>query len=658
MVRVKKRKKIPRLAVIALVTLFGFLGAGPSHKNTSRLPYREAGLTDRQAAAHLISRFTYGARPGDIDRAVGMGLDAWLDEQLQGSLRDGELTKKFAPLKTLGLSTKEIVNTYPNPGIVLLAAYQDGIVDRNRDSLNSPEVRVKLFQYTKEKGFRPQRELIGELVTQKLFRALYSRNQLQEVLTDFWFNHFNVSLTDNQARPYVLTYERDAIRPFVFGRFREILGATAKHPAMLGYLDNAQSTAPEGTTTTMSLGVNKMRNETGIKGALNRALIDQALRNQQKEQDEAVKNLPPEFRPRKGINENYARELMELHTLGVDGGYTQQDVVDVARVFTGWTVYPLGPRGEKLRERIERGRRVGFTVEGDFLFRADAHDAEGKHILGQKFSAGRGVEEGERVLDMLAEHPSTASFISRKIAARFVSDNPPQSLVDRLAQVFKDTEGDLRAMIRTIAESPEFWLESSRRAKIKSPFEYAVSALRALDANVQRPRWVLEWMARMGQPLYAYSAPTGYPDRASQWINTGSLLNRMNFGLALAGGKIKGVLFDLVQLNGNREPESMEAALTSYAALLLPERNLDETLKRLTPVVRDPQFAKRLEEAVPAGKERNQAEETMQNDALFQLPKRYRQLQDDESKVVVAKVPPALGHVVGVIIGSPEFQRR
>ncbi len=628
------------------------------------LPWREAGLTEREAAAHLLNRFTFGPHPGDIDRVVKVGLEQWFAQQLSGNLPDDELNRRFEPFKTLKMTDEKIALAYPSPGQIFAMAYRDSIVSRRDTTLDRADVRQKVEAYYQDKGFRPPRELIGELMVQKLYRAVYSENQVIEMLTDFWFNHFNVSIIDNQARTHVLTYERDAIRPNVTGKFRNLLGATAKHPAMLFYLSNAQSTSPEGTPTTMSVAVEKYRNIGGVLGWFVQPRVDQAMREYQQGQQQAqreLQQLPPEFRPRRGINENYARELMELHTLGVDGGYTQQDVVEVARAFTGWTVYPMGPQAEQARERIEKRREgaknAGFVFDGSFVFRADAHDATEKTILNAKFPAGGGVEEGERVLDMLSRHPSTAKFIARKLAIRFGSDHPSQALVSKLAEVFLKADGDLIAMMWTIVESPEFWSKEALRAKIKSSFELTASTLRALDVDIRRPRPLLEWIAKMGQPLYAYQAPTGYPDRAEFWINSGSLLHRMNFGLNLALGKIPGMRIDLLKLNQNHEPESPEAALKTYAALLLPERDISETVNRLLPMIHDVQLVEKVSEAAPKPSEKVRANEMTMDEQLAPQNRRPQQRVDqiDPSTVIG---PTSLARVVGVIIGSPEFQRK
>jgi uncharacterized protein (DUF1800 family) len=369
------------------------------------------------------------------------------------------------------------------------------------------------------------------------------------------------------------------------------------------------------------------------------------------------------LRPR-GLNENYARELLELHTLGVDGGYTQQDVIEVARAFTGWTAIPPQRRkdAEQRLARVQRAGGLGFRVDGDFVFRADLHDAGAKTVLGTRFPAGGGLEEGEAVLDLLARHPKTAEHVAAKLAARFVSDHPPKPLVDRLARVYLETGGDVRRMIAALAGSPEFWSRDALGAKIKSPLELTASALRTLDARLTDPRETLRWIARMGQPLYAYQAPTGYPDRATAWVNTGSLLNRMNFGLELAAGRIRGVAFDLPALSGGQEPESRDEALRTYAGLLLPGRDLSSTLKLLGPVAGAPDLAKKVGKAVPRekGEAEDREEALIYGDPEMQGTTRSvivsDRLRKEEPEDRLSPTP--LEQVVGVLLGSPEFQRR
>lgn len=661
------------------------------------LPWSEAGLSERQAAAHLLDRFAFGARPGEVDQVVEMGLEAWLEQQLAADLPDPVVEARLEGFHTLGMSAIELKRTYPIFFRIRRQAEQAGVISSSRvpvpgseapsgmaagqtagsSRLNRAEMR-KIFEFADNRGYRPLPELTDELTSQKLYRALYSENQLREVLTDFWFNHFNVSITDTDARPYVVAYERDAIRPKVLGSFEELLVATAQHPAMLEYLDNTNSVANEGTKTLerpqsgrRAMGRGGMQGFGGRGGpaaGLGRDTLGSGgmagsggLPN-----DPELRRIIEERRPR-GLNENYARELMELHTLGVDGGYSQTDVIETARAFTGWTTYPEGPRGDVLKARASRLRpgepTHGFVFGESFLFRPDAHDAEKKTILGRKYPAGHGVEEGLRVLETLSNHPSTARQIAGKLAVRFVSDQPSESLVDRLADRFIATGGDLAQMVLAVAESPEFWSSESRRSKIKSPFELAVSALRGLGAEVEHPYAVIEWVEKMGQPLYAFQAPTGYPDRADAWVNTGALLARMNFGLQLATKRIPGVHFELAALNENREPETPTGALETYLGLLVPGRDSSETRRQLASVIADPELATKIEAAAAESSPAPQSNEARMAARRNERPSPgqgggrggwYRRPH-------IAPVAPdtsTLAHVVGVILGSPEYQRR
>ena len=630
-------------------------GSGGSSGEAPHLPWREAGWSEREAAAHLLDRLAFGARPGEVDAVVREGPDRWVARQIEGGLPEPELGGRLESLPAWKMTSEQITGTYP-PGFALRAmAIEAGVVDRedfesaqaSPDGRRGRDARRKVYEWMQREGYRPERELLAQSHAAKLLRAVYAENQLQEVLADFWFNHFNVSLTDAPVRQYLLTYERDAIRPFVTARFGDLLEATAKHPAMLLYLDNFRSVAEDGRATTLARRLERRRADN--------------------------RNRP------QGLNENYARELLELHTLGVDGGYTQADVIEVARAFTGWALLPQGRRGETGRRGLELARRaggLGFVREGDFVFRADAHDAGEKTVLGVRLPAGRGVEDGEEVLELLAAHPATARHLAQKLAVRFVADVPPASLVDRLAAVYLESRGDLARTMRALVESPEFWSPETRAAKIKSPFEVAVSALRVLDAEVTNPFPTIDWISRMGEPLYAYQAPTGFPDGADHWVNTGALLARMNFGLELAAGRVAGVELDLSALLGGREPESAEAALEAYALALLPEREVGQTVAQLSPLLANREVARQIAARAPEGV--GASLDTMD---LFAEPVEPRGAGPrgggrgsgrDVSRLpgLAALFPPAepmaagneppsvVAGVAGLILGSPEFQRR
>lgn len=608
-----------------------------------KFAYRDAGLTERQAAAHLLSRFSYGPRVGDIDLVVKVGLEKWFQQQLDGRQPDAHLCKMLGNFDAINLSNREVVTKYPQGNRVFRMALEDGVI--NKDSVNKSdrrEYRAQIEAYMKQKGLKPQQEVFRQFIAQKILRATYTNNQLQELLTDFWFNHFNVSLNKNQCAEFVPAYERDVIRPNVFGKFEDLLLATAKSPAMLMYLDNFSS-----------MGVNEQMT-TGFPA-------------------KAGPNAQQKAKNVKGLNENYAREVMELHTLGVDGGYTQNDVTQAARVLTGWTIYPMGDRayGSQMKQLADRMGQANFTKrgfvrDGDFLFAANRHDTKEKVVLGKKFPAGGGYEEGVELLKMLADHPSTARFISRKIAVRFVNDNPPQALVDRMAKTFTATNGDIRQVLITMVSSKEFWSKQALREKTKSPFELAISAVRSLDAEINAPYMLYTWISKMGQKMYYYQAPTGFPDKGQYWINTGALLYRMNFGLALASQKIPGVTINLAELNKNREPESAEAALKIYSSIIIPERDLDETIKRLTPMLNDPNLLSKVEtaaaKAAPAESNSMMNEDAVLNEerqVAGKIINKPNQSGKNKSGMQSLNANNSmLAQVVGVIIGSPEFQRK
>jgi uncharacterized protein (DUF1800 family) len=618
-----------------------------------KIPYKKAGLTQQQAAAHLLNRFSYGIQPGQVEEVVKIGLDKWLEQQLDANLPDTELTRRLQTFESLSLSNEKIVNTYLTPAQVIRVAVRNKLIPA--DSINNADrqkYREQLRLIQEKEGFKPVQELHRQLINQKVLRATYSNNQLKEVLTDFWFNHFNVSLTKGQSQQYVMTYERDAIRPFVLGSFKDMLLATAKHPAMLEYLDNALSVSNDNERTRRQQNnaflraarerVEAKLNDTSMPGA---ALVQQAVA----------------ARRTQGLNENYAREVMELHTLGVDGGYAQKDVTEVARALTGWAVKPMYKEGpaRQLVENLNATQleRRGLMIEGDFLFRGDKHDENPKSILGKQFTGKDGYREGVQVLEMLAAHTSTAQFIAIKLARRFVADEPSSEIIKALAKTFQETGGNIKAMMIAMVNHPDFWSKNALREKVKSPFEFAISALRATKAEVMQPYQIYNWCTKMGQRFYYYQAPTGFPDRANFWINSGSLLNRMNFGLALATQKIPGVRMNLLALNDNHEPESADDALRIYSKLLLPERNQEENIKRLTVMIRDAQVEQKISEAASKTKTEMVEDEMEEQDTRRQetRSKEGRKVQANNAMNMTAAT---VAQVVGIIIGSPEFQRK
>ena len=616
-------KKAPALAAIALliaaVSIHWQTTARKVADKPPAFPYVHAGLTKRQAAAHLISRFTNGARPGDVDAAVTMGLENWFLQQLNAQLPDDSLNARLAQYDALQMSNAVIANTFPRGGQVLKMAIADSVVSKDSVTVNGRKAyRDELKDYMEQKGYRPEQELFRQLIAQKILRSTYSNNQLLDVMTDFWFNHFNVSITKNDCARYILAYERDAIRPNALGNFGQLLSATAQSPAMLYYLDNFISTGPDDRKKRPSI----LPQDAAAGMAMN---------------DSTMNKPPAPKKATRGLNENYAREVMELHTLGVNGGYTQKDVTEAARILTGWTVYPLGDynNGEKRRDRMYRDslKHPGFVHIGDFVFDPVLHDKGSKKCLGIDFPANGGYEEGVTLLNALAQERATAKFICKKIAVRFVSDEPPQSLVNKMAASFTKSNGDIKAVLLTMVNAPEFWSPTAVRAKIKSPYELAISTVRSLNVDVQQPYQLFNWVTRIGQKIYYYQAPTGFPDKSQYWISTAALLNRMNFGLALAAGQIPGAKPGLQALTNAQQRTNATDALAIYAALMMPARDLSATIKQLTP--------KLAEVQLPEPKENNDT-----TGAIMALPKQVKKPDD------------FLPVVVGTIIGSPEFQRR
>ncbi len=642
-----------------LPTLFGFNNNGSGKK--LQFAYKNAGLTERQAAAHLLGRFTFGARPGEVDDVLKIGLEKWFLKQLEGSMPDDNVNERLKSYDALKLTNTEVLQIYPRPTQILKMAEKEGFIQKDKvDVVDKNEFRKQLEPYSKQKGFKPQQELFRQFANQKILRAVYSNNQLHELLTDFWFNHFNVSISKNQCAEFVPAYERDVIRPNVTGKFEDLLLATAKSPAMLMYLDNFSSS---GTNSSADMSTNeRFRNRIAKK--MGERLGDSTASELMEKLGKAKKG--------QGLNENYAREVMELHTLGVDGGYSQQDVTNAAKILTGWTLYPNGDYGQgnnikKLIETVgeENLASKGFVHEGDFLFANNRHDNSEKVVLGKTFPAGTGFDEGLQLLKMLAHHPSTAKFICKKIASRFVKDNPSDKLVLAMTNTFLQTDGDIKKVLLSMVMSPEFWTKEAIRAKTKSPFELAISSVRSMNADVQMPYALYQSIEKMGQKLYYYQAPTGFPDNGQYWINTGSLLNRMNFGLALANNKINGIKINLLALNNNHEPESAEDALVKYSKLIMPERNMDETIKRLKPLLNDPSLVNKVEQAASAAPLSKQGEQNSTDGAMmddFSKDEMQSKFKEGRRRTGNQSEMPGtntmLSQVVGIIIGSPEFQRR
>jgi uncharacterized protein (DUF1800 family) len=601
-------------------------------------------LTEEQKVAHLLDRVTFGARPSDVERVMKLGWEKYLDEQLRPErIPDQAVEQRLKNIESIHLSSAELAKNYPPPQVLQQVLKERGIelpgqnqnagqatkkdakqsfkqlgreaerkkddqmddqaparpqdnpqADNPRPGVNDAAKRREAYQALREMGYRPQQEVVQESQQAKILRAVYSERQLQEVMTDFWFNHFNVYVQKGPDRILTASYERDAIRPNVFGKFEDLLKATAEHPAMLFYLDNWMSASPNAKMPDRN-EIRRMRRERRF-GGFGGGFGNRGMRRMEID-DLRTRNQNGKVAKRsRGLNENYAREIMELHTLGVDGGYTQKDVQEVARCFTGWTI---------------RNPRAG----GGFYFNQFMHDDGEKTVLGKKVSSGGGIKDGYAVIHMLATHPSTAKFISTKLARKFVSDNPPPALVARMSQTFLKTDGDIREVLRTMFRSPEFFAAENYRAKIKTPFEMTVSAVRAIGADTNGNPQFHRWMAQMGEGLFMCQPPTGYPDTAERWVNTGALLERMNFALALSENRIPGARANIDNLLAGVNTTRQSQVVDHFVNLLL------------------------------RGQISPQTRETIDKSLGGQ------RLATAGGQVDVAKV-------VGLILGSPEFQRQ
>jgi len=636
---------------------------------------------EQKRALHALNRLSFGPRPGEVQRVAAMGVDKWIEQQLHpDKIDDHALEARLAGFATLRMDTKEMIEKFPPPQVVKqvaegkqnmprdpkeraiyesqIDAYRDrqerkqakadqdpnnaGANDATTDQRAAMrETRIEadakaqeLLDLPPEERFREilkmspeerrmlargmnlddrqrvmqeftpqQRETVlamanppmvitTELQQAKVLRAAYSERQLDEVMTDFWFNHFNVFMGKGPDRYLLTAYERDVIRPHALGKFKDLLAATAKSPAMLFYLDNWLSVGPHSD---VALGRPRQRPYRAVRRGPFGVPVYRPPRPQNPNAQRQRKNK------REGLNENYARELMELHTLSVNGGYTQRDVTEVAKVFTGWTI---------------KQPRQG----GGFEFNERLHDPGAKYVLG-KVIKEHGEKEGQQVLDMLATSPKTAHFISYKLAQRFVSDDPPPALVGRMAETFLKKDGDIREVLRTLFRSPEFWSPQAYRAKMKTPLEFVVSAVRASGADVENAMPLVQNLNRMGMPLYGAQPPTGYSMKAATWVNSAALLNRMNFALALGTGRLPGLNFNADRLlAGGKAPEEPALALARLETSLLAGDVSKNTHDTILKQMNDPQVTGMR----PDGSTR----------------------------------PPNVGVLAGLLMGSPEFQKR
>ncbi|HEX3146114.1 MAG TPA: DUF1800 domain-containing protein [Pyrinomonadaceae bacterium] len=608
--RGKLIRSLSSLLASVLVFQGSFVSIAAEHSSK-----KIAAMTADQRIAHVLSRLTFGARPGDFEKVKAMGADAFINQQLDPDAIDNtEVIAKLRRLPTLNMATPVIIEQYtppkppavPSPPPAKIAEAMNA--SEGKPSIqNAPQIAnnpsmpamANEMQVDSKKedaaGMRAQPDeqaspkptpppknpqmVVTELQRAKLLRAVYSDRQLYELMVDFWENHFSIFANKDDDRYLLTGFDRETIRPFAMGRFRDLLGATAHSPAMLFYLDNWRSSVSRPYPA-------KGDKPAGVDG---------------------------------GLNENYARELMELHTLGVDGGYTQKDVQEVARCFSGWTI-------QKPNE------------QGLFLYRPGLHDDGDKIVLGHKVLGGGGIADGERVLDILATHPSTAKFIATKLARRFISDDPPASVIDRAAATFLKTDGSIRETLRAIITSPEFFAADSYRAKMRSPFEYVAAALRVTSAETDGDRPVIDFISRMGQPLYGRITPDGYPDRADAWLSSGAMIGRLNFAAALATNRLRGTSLDFTKLVSEVDKANKDAAaarliaLTTNGDLSASTRSAIQTSTSEALVIKPaPPPAN-----VPAGFSGNG------NPPPPPLPQ------------VTGYVP----EMIALLIGSPEFQRR
>lgn len=628
----------------------------------------------REQAIHALNRLTFGPRPGDVDHVLQIGVDKWIDQQLHpDKIDDKALDARLAPYRTLLMDSRELAENFPTMQMIKAveqgrrsvpsdpmkkAVYEsqlqryeekqqgkaeqanadgnaneasdakskasDEEAERRRENrmaanakadelLDLPadqrmkailkmlpqDQRLLAMSLRGNKGEElldgltpqqrealeamnnPQAVVTEELVSGKLLRATYSERQLQEVMTDFWFNHFNVFIGKGPDRYLITPYERHVIRANALGKFEDLLKATAQSPAMLFYLDNWLSVGPNSDAAN---GIPKRANRN-----FRRAYYG---RNPVTNQGKGKHN---------GLNENYGRELMELHTLGVNGGYTQKDVTEVAKVFTGWTL---------------KQPQLG----GGFVFEERMHEPGDKVVLGHRIKSN-GEKEGYEVLHLLAHNPSTANFICTKLAVRFVSDNPPPSLIDRMSQTFLKKDGDIREVMKTMLKSREFWSQDAYRAKVKTPLEFVVSALRASGADITDAIPLARQLQNLGMPLYGMQPPTGYSSKADAWVNSAALLGRMNFALALTAGKVKGTEVDAAQMLGTSGPPTD----AEQSLIALENRLLDGNVSR-------------------------QTHDTIA--ARFEDPSVSQRKLDDPART------PNVNVIAGLLLGSPEFQRR
>ena len=513
---------------------------------------QQPALTPQDSAFHALNRLAYGPRPGDVRRVAADGVMRWIDRQLSPEeIDDHRLAEREGQFQILEYDRRDLAAMYTE-------------VQRERR-----ERKLAADTMADRDGGSPiaqrDKRLTGEFAELAVVRAALSERQLYEIMVDFWTNHFNVYLAKGADRFLTPDYIEHTIRPRAMGKFADLLLAVAKSPAMLFYLDNWESVAP-GSVPPAALRVSA-RPIFGRRPGLFGPMRDPARQDSMRRR--ALEGMP------KGINENYARELLELHTLGVDGGYTQQDVIDVARIFTGWSI-----------ERPQQG--------GDFEFHDWAHDRREKQVLGVGFQAGHGMDEGVRLLKMLAGLPATMHHVSWKLCQRFVRDDPPDGCVDEAVAAWRRSSGDVREVLRAIFHGPDFWAPDNGRAKVKTPLEFVVSAARAVSAEPDTSPRLAQVVARLGEPLYLHVAPDGYSEREAAWVNSGALLDRMNAAVALATGKLPGVTVALDSIVGVGDADQVIGEVNEKILGGAMSENTKQVLGRELAGISDPIQARAL----------------------------------------------------------------
>ncbi len=628
-------------------------------------------LTEEQKILHVLNRLGFGARPGDIERVKAIGLQKYIDQQLApASITDNLAEGKLRDLEIFNMSTSEVFAKYPNPGGLLQALERQNnnrpgqpATPQNPDQMSDKERQdrqAKLRELYQKYDLKPANQLLPQITTNRVLRAVYSEKQLQEVMVDFWQNHFNVFSGKAAVRWYIPSYERDVLRKNALGNFKDLVVGTAQHPAMLFYLDNFESrtpTAQQPRNPQLARIQSAMRNNNGQLRPQARERIKQQFGLTDAQIDERIKQLgePANNQSRFGINENYARELMELHTLGVDGGYSQKDIVEVAKAFTGWTI--VDPRGyrriaaseitgmeDQRLARLQRQAGVPDDADsGTFYFNERWHEKGAKTVLGQKVDEG-GVKDGLKVIDIFVAHPSTAKFIAKKLAVKFVSDMPSDALVGRVADAFTKSKGDIKVTLRALFTDKEFFAPENYRAKIKSPFELAVSSIRAIGGDTNGGPQMLAMLNKLGEVPYGYQAPTGYPDTAEDWVNTGALLERLNYAIALASNQIPGTRVDLKSFAGKEKTATLDRAISVILA------------NEISPATKAT-LVQRIEQPLPEVKAPNEVE-----DNSLEVPN-MRQPgapggNGRQARLLRPSGNPDVFKAVSLVLGTPEFQRQ